>query len=343
MKTLKILSPIFFIALLFFSCKKEQQIVKGRHFNSNNSLNALRIDDRDMVDSMNTFITQTRQTTPSFHSYEAQDALLVMEAALNFHTGFPDSDYYELTADTLNFAMSFSKDVLTGEYMYAGLNMNSFWTVILDSTVNAANRVRFDSINQPFNIVVDLEFTNFNPDDTNSNQTATLRVITWVANSPLIGINCSYNSDWWADGPFTGWGCGTNTSTTSWAAKEIQRRLSPQCRAMPACDYVANIWSGFIDPFLNCNAPGCTTCFTVAYPSTHPSCIWQGQTDLCMKKTVDLPCETVGIQCIAKYPIIGTSTIIIGYNMHVYQNGGSPFYMYHTCDVIYGHCVPYHE
>ncbi|MEP7169726.1 MAG: hypothetical protein ABI855_10190 [Bacteroidota bacterium] len=341
MKTLKILSPIFFIALLFFSCKKEQQIMKGRLPNENNSLNALRIDDRDMTDSMNTFITQTLQGSTSFHSYEAEDALLVMEAALNFHTGHPDSDYYELTKDTLNFSLSLSRNTLTGEYMYSGLNMNSFWPIILDSAKYAKNRVRFDSIHAPFNIVVDLEFTNFSPDDTNSTQTVTLRVVTWVANTPFIGINCSYTVDWLADGPFTGYGCNGNASTTSWAYKEIQRRLSPLCREMPSCDYVSNVWGGLIEPFYNYSATGCTDCFTVAYPSSHHSCIWQAPNDLCMKYNTDLPCETAGIQCVAKFPIINTPNVIMAYHVIAHQNQGSPFYMYHTCDVIYGHCVPY--
>ncbi|MEP7171144.1 MAG: hypothetical protein ABI855_17380, partial [Bacteroidota bacterium] len=229
MNTFKNLTMVIFIALLLYSCQKEKQIVKGKVPETNNCLNAERIDPADMETAMNSFITLVNENNViDCPDYEAQDALLIIEAALNYKTGTPAEDYYEVALDTTTFEMDLMRDGETGEFIFSNENMSDLWPTVLDAAMEAHNRVSFDSINDPFNIVVDLEFAEFDRESEASTQTAVIRVVTWVGNTPLIGYNCNYNEDWWADGSQqTTNGCNGNTSILSWAAREIQKRLSP--------------------------------------------------------------------------------------------------------------------
>jgi len=242
MKTIKKLLATFFIALLFFSCEKE--MTKNNSLGTGGTaVNNERIDPANMEDSMNVFIHNSIEQN-HFSNYEARDALLMIEAALNYHTGIPDSDYYEVAKDSITFQIYLVKDQ-NGEFIFDGDDMDERWPIYLDSAENAVNRVTFDDPNDPFNIVVDLEFTQFDPNSSASSQTATFYVITLVANGPIVlpFPNCEYGTnDYWNAfyQNFT-WGCPPNTSTTSTCFAEMYKRLRPVCRGICSGGYFSEI------------------------------------------------------------------------------------------------------
>jgi hypothetical protein len=321
MKTLKILLVFFLVALLYAGCRKEKEIVKSNQSTVGSHFNGQRIEDRDMEAAMNHFITLTlNNRIAQCDDYEAQDALLIMEAALNYHTCMPDSDYYEIVADTFTIELTFVKppespepgpDTGPQEFTLSHDTMATLWPIILDSVESANERVTFDSPNNPFNVVVDLEFIHFNPDSDVSAQTVTLQVVTWVANSVSPGITCSYgtNDYWYAfpDYALSNGGCGSNSSNTSSnCLKQMNKRLGPLCRGICDASYYSNIFGGDWGA-----DPGPSSCASM-------SIYWSTSPNDCFSPT-DIACYTQGakeaIAYFANY-YSGPGNCIIVMHMH---------------------------
>jgi hypothetical protein len=351
MKNPKILLAVIILALLYAGCRKEKEIVKGNlPGTGKHPVSGQRINLDEMPNEMNNFIYLTlHDELRSAGTYEGEDAMLIMEAALNYHTGHPASDYDDIAIDTFEFAMPLVKTPAPieladppSEYVLLHDSLEVLWPVILDSVAAASGRVTFDSVNDPFNIVVDLEFVRYDRESEDAEQVAIVQVTTWVGNSPFASLGCEYTVSWWADGSQqTTNGCNGNSSNLTWAAKEIQKRLGPLCNAMPACgDYMAYVWPFTINAYQTYTAPGCTPTFHITWNGpAYNSCIWAGQSDFCMGPT-ELQNETDGIKCTAETYLAGS--IIISYKVQSFYNTSFP-YIYHNCNVTNGQCLPYHE
>jgi hypothetical protein len=244
MKNTLTLMFLLTILTMFVACKKKE-IVKDILPAAGNP-NGQRIDAENMEDAMNTFITLTREdNVDECSDYEARDALLIMEAALNYHTGTPAEQYDEIVPDTFNFQMNLVWDEKNSEFIFSTGQMESVWPEVLAAIASANTRVSFDDPNDPFNIVVDLEFLEFDPESQQEEQVAEVRVITLVGNIPypIPWPSCTWDTTdyWYGFLQTVSHGCNTNSNTTSNCFKEMQKRLHINCRGTCEACYYSNI------------------------------------------------------------------------------------------------------
>jgi hypothetical protein len=348
----KNLLVLFFIALLYAGCRKEKEIVNGNLPEVKSTANVQRIDPEDMERAMNSFIEQTDPEAigppPEFLDYDPEDALLIVEAALNYYTCMPDSDadYDEIAADTLTFEMNLVKD-LEGSFIFSGSEMNTFWAAIADSAYHASNRAAFGDPNDPFNIVVDLEFTEYDRESEESTQTAAVQVITWVGNTPSSSWNCTFTQGLDAFPAYHT--CGP---TTNWSIKAIQQKLAPGCRGATTCGYWSHITNPPIDFYYFSNQAPCSggpsPCFS--FDANYPSFVWYyvdpGNQPLpyyCLSPT-EMACTVTGLlhlgPCHAPDDPTNLSLklTVKGYNYEggFQATGTHPYF--HICHIKYGKC-----
>lgn len=246
--TIKSITIIFCLALLMPSCEKEKNLNKNA---SLTSLSAERIPPDELEQAMNSFITLSLEDNPQFETYEVEDALLMIEAALNYHTATPNNGYDEIYIDSSTFNLTCNYIADEPRYDAYGDYINVIWAEVLNIARTAKERSPFEGESNPFNVVVDLEFVNpeqlLSPPTSGNQISAEVKIKTWVAHPyNLSSGNCDFgaNDYWYAFphyAPING-GCATNSTTASNSLRELNRRLSPLCRAV--CydyDYFSNI------------------------------------------------------------------------------------------------------
>jgi|GEM_PF-2481654 len=283
------------LALLMHSCEKEKSLTVGSPAGGGSMAGSeQRIPQDSMEYEMNWFINQSKQSTPSFNKlYEAYDALLIFEAALNYHTGKPDSSYDMIFVDStsLNLQVLFDQDQ-TKFRLANNLSILADWLVFKNRAQTAKQNVPPSIANlgvgAPFNIVVDLEFllpdSIWEPTVSALGSAVPVVMKTWVGNKSLGSLGpCNWdpNETWYATyGDAPNRNCGSNTQTIPLFQAMLQRITAP-CRMDPTTQwFVAYISSwGISGPpsgggysifyYPNNPPPGCPTSF-LFYTDNYP-------------------------------------------------------------------------
>jgi hypothetical protein len=320
---------------LIFSCRKSDLYDSSDRTPGNMSL--ARMSEEDLSDEMNHFIYQTLQTNPSYQAYEGRDAVLIFEAALNYHKCTPGEDYTEIEQDFDEMEVTLYKNE-SNEYEVRAQDIAQYYADLTTIVTQAVTRVEFDDPDSPFNIVVDLEFAHFTPDPDQNTYAAVIKVNTWVANNAGGSFNCEYGSnDYWKATSFGGnsGGCNGNTNTTSIAWRQIMKRLSSICTEFPAC---ANKYASFVykkdfdglSPSPTNPNPFCPTPY-LWYGSNHSECI----------SPSDMQCYTDGAKYLANINKGNSGDQIFGYwIMQSFNSTPTMIYKWKV-EVTYGICSTY--
>jgi hypothetical protein len=320
------------------SCRKSDLYDSSDRTPGNMSL--ARMSDEDLSDEMNHFIYQTLQTNPSYQAYEGRDAVLIFEAALNYHKCTPGEDYTEIEQDFDEMEVTLYKNE-SNEYEVRAQDIAQYYADLTTIVIQAVNRVEFDDPNSPFNIVVDLEFARFTPDPDQNTYAAVIKVNSWVANNAGGSFGCEYDTtDYWIATTFGGLqgGCNVNNATTSIAWKEIQKRLSTLCNSVTTCSYFS-----FVSYSYSTGMSGPTS----SNPNCPVSYLWHNANHSDCISPNDMQCYTNGAKYLANYykPFVpGSSTIyksIIAYKIDQDLISGIPSYYFHPLNVKYGKCSTY--
>jgi hypothetical protein len=173
MKTQKVLL-VTLISGMIFSCNKDQvsdQPVSGANSNSDS---VQRIAPEHLESSYNDFITETMDDAPEYISYEVQDALLVLEAALNYHYGEPTEDYIMLAIDSSTFTWRIDKDQ-SEEFMLLSQYVSGEWNELFDYFEESPSRTDFGESGSEIIVYVNLEFPDLRIDSTQTTQNVTVK------------------------------------------------------------------------------------------------------------------------------------------------------------------------
>lgn len=246
MKSIKLIVLTCFLFTLT-NCNKET-LVPTSNFHAQLS----RLSPDDLDNTMNEFITLTIENNViNAPDLEARDALLVLEAAINYHTCLPSEVFDEVIPDTFEIEMDLIKNS-DGEFIYKHELLANQWPELLARSNDAVNQVNFEDPDEPFNLVIDLEFTEFQENYAEENQIGVIRAIVWVGNLSLPLLDpCYFNAtDYWSATSYFGTppNCGTNTNTNSTAIKELQRRLTSRCMEVTNCSYYSYITGWAVYP-----------------------------------------------------------------------------------------------
>lgn len=289
--------------------------------------NAERINPEEMESAMNNFIRESQEGTPQFQSYEAQDALLVIEAALNFHTATPNNSYDDVYVDNSAFTLTCYYNEERQEYDVIGDLINVVWPEVLEMANSARSRSPFSSNQNAFNSVVDLEFSNIellqSPPDNGESVVVEVAISTVVANGPN-GPNfpwpCTYGANDYWNGYYQSTspgGCGSNTNTTSTCFKEMYKKLSASCNGFCDGGYFTNIT---FNSQLYTVYPGNTWHCTPYNTYLHKAPYGTGQ--VCFTPT-EMNCFTEGARAAAAYhapvdPLTGSKYCVLSYQFYEY-------------------------
>lgn len=230
---------------LILSCKKDKMENDQMGVNTNGA----RINESEMGNVINTFITQVIEQEDNTEDFEYQDATIIMEGCLNYLLCKPDTIGKETAMDTTYFL--FDVAMQNGEYMISADDMNTLYSEVHGSVANAVNRVGFPANDAKWREWCDLEIirAELNLGTNEDKGEIEIRVVSKVTNVSFIPdcfVHCGYGvNDWW--GIYGLQVCGTNSCPPSinWdCAKVVGARLNGHnkiCNVQTVNGYYYNI------------------------------------------------------------------------------------------------------
>ncbi|MBK8848029.1 MAG: hypothetical protein IPO27_16445 [Bacteroidetes bacterium] len=227
--------------------------------------NGARINESEMGNVINTFITQVIEQEDNTEDFEYQDATIIMEGCLNYLLCKPDTIGKETAMDTTYFL--FDVAMQNGEYMISADDMNTLYSEVHVSVASAVNRVGFPANDAKWREWCDIEIirAELNLGTNEDEGEIEIRVVSKVTNVSFIPdcyVHCGYGvNDWWSCFNFF-ISCGTNScpQTSYWeCARVVGARLNAHnkiCNVQNVNGYYFNIQSVYVpNTFLNPNDP----------------------------------------------------------------------------------------
>ncbi len=218
------------IAVMLSSCKKDKPSQITESPQTNYTAEDIRIQNLILK-------FQNKIKNNSFKNGETvsvDSAVWFLEAMMNFNYSTPDSSFVNLTVDTtFEFDLPVNNDLVDfSNLTEAAFAMESH---ILTYLNNMPNSIKFI-------IAADVSIK----PNTLKDGTKTITITTGYGSEYIINPGCYTPfgaNDFWAHG-FDWGGCGTNSATTSDAAKQIQYKINnPNCRPIDITisSYIVNV------------------------------------------------------------------------------------------------------
>jgi hypothetical protein len=321
------------IMMITLSCEKEKKLqtfsTKGE-----NSI-ALRLTPDELVRHTNSFITQSLSGEWNLGNYKFQDAVLILEGALNYRTCTPHEYYDEIATDSASFSLSIFRNE-SDEWVADAERIITLWNRLLTHSREVRVRLGNESY---FNIVADLEITRVNYETENIE----ISVVIWVGQNKYTLHPCDFSTtDYWYAGTLGPCSIGSGSVLLgSWDI--IEMKLNPfACFGQPRCDYYSDIsWKTF-NPY-NQQGP-ILVCGTGCNSLNH---IWMGNwLNQCLSPA-ELKCERDAIRSLSlcnKPLVTGSLTEYkhpISYDVNVDPYYTNNWWAFHGAKVYYGKCNSY--
>lgn len=233
------------------ACKKETAINKSI---DKVDLSKARINENEMENAMNHFITQSFDDEPIYGSPEYQDALIMMEGCLNYRLCKPDTNGGDTRMDTIYKTVTITQGAT--EYYIAQQDLTTLFSSLYQNVDNAITRVNIPGSTLNYREWCDLEFVEFATSNATTStlgnaatQTATIRAITKVIDISQLpcDMHCGYlpGIDYWSIYFGIG-GCSSNpcTNAPTTCAQVMAKHFNQYdklCKQASEVVYYANI------------------------------------------------------------------------------------------------------
>lgn len=202
------------LCIFMAACKKETAINKSANVVD---LSTARINENEMENAMNHFITQSYEASPVYGSPQYEDALLMKEGCLNYRLCKPDTNGGDTRMDTIYKTVTITQGAT--EYYIAQQDLTTLFSSLYQNVDNAITRVNIPGSTLNYREWCDLEFVEFATSNATTStlgnaatQTATIRAITKVIDISQLpcDMHCGYvfPDDYWS---ILGGGCNWNT------------------------------------------------------------------------------------------------------------------------------------